>query len=390
MPLRYYQQEASDKGLEYFFDKKAKKPVLEIIPTAGGKSHIFADIATKLDAPLVIFQPTAEILEQNYDKLLHAGAMGMTRYSASCGQRDIGNITLATIGSVWKKPEYFKHFKYIIIDECHLFSAKPSMYRSFFDAVGGKMIGFSATPWRQSTDGWGGTTQKFLTRTNPRIFSKVIHVTQIRDLIEQGYLSKTEYFSVKRLDRTKIKLNSTGGDYDEQSEREYYDKINYSQHIQQVINRLLERGKTSIICFTKFIRESKELSEFIGSRACYVSGEMDLHERTNNIKEFRDGNKNVLFNVGVTKLGFDYPQLQVMVDTVPTRSLTTWMQKVGRVLRTHPEKELGWVIDMGGNMDVFGKVEDIDILQLGVKNEWVASSNGRQLTNIYYNEISSL
>ncbi len=396
MSLRYYQQEASDKGLEYFFDRKQKKPVIEIIPTAGGKSHVLADIASKLDAPLVIFQPSREILLQNLQKIQNAGMPNATVYSASCGEKEISNVTLAMIGSIWDKggsdreiKEAFKMFKYIIVDECHLFSAKPSMYRSFFDAVGEKMIGFTATPWRQSTDGFGGTQMKFLTRTNPRVFSKVIHVTQIKELEEQGYLAKTEYYPVNGFDRSKIRLNSTGADFDEVSERQYYDAINYDKRILQVIERLLDIGKTSIICFTKFVKESKYLAEKLGNRACYVSGEMSIPERTRNLSMFKNEDRNVLFNVGVTKLGYDDPRLQVMVDTSPTRSLTTWMQKVGRVKRIHPDKETGWVVDLCNNLNVFGKVEDMDIVEDG-KNQWVVMSKGRQLTNIYYDQIASL
>jgi hypothetical protein len=88
------------------------------MPTGSGKSLIIASIAEQIDAPLIVFQPTKEILEQNYNKMMDYGIMGVTIYSASMRQKQIGNITLATIGSVYKKPEDFKSFKYVIVDEC--------------------------------------------------------------------------------------------------------------------------------------------------------------------------------------------------------------------------------------------------------------------------------
>jgi len=211
--LRPYQQQAVDAGKKYFFDKSQKKPVLMILPTGSGKSLVLSNIAQELDAPLIIFQPTREILEQNYNKLMDYGVYGVTIYSASMNQKEIGNITLATIGSVYRKPEDFKMFKYIIIDECQTVNAKGGMYKTFIDAVGEKLIGLSATPIRSVTDGYGGTILKFLTRTNPRVFSHVIHVTQTQELSDQGYFAKTEYFPINGFTRSEIKLNSTGADY---------------------------------------------------------------------------------------------------------------------------------------------------------------------------------
>jgi len=99
--LRDYQQEAVTAAKKYLLDKNAKKPVLIIMPTGSGKSLIIASIVEQIDAPLIVFQPTKEILEQNYNKMMDYGIMGVTIYSASCGKKEIGNITLATIGSVY-------------------------------------------------------------------------------------------------------------------------------------------------------------------------------------------------------------------------------------------------------------------------------------------------
>ena len=205
--LRPYQQKAVDAGVAYFKDKLQKKPVLMILPTAAGKSLILAEIARTVDAPLIVFQPSREILMQNYNKMMDYQIQGVTIYSASCNKKEIGNITLATIGSVYKHPDFFRQFKYVLIDECDVASAKGGMYKTFIDVVGEKILGVTATGFRMSVDGYGGTILKFLTRTNPRIFSRVIHVTQTGDLSQQGYLSPTEYFQINGFNRSEIKLN---------------------------------------------------------------------------------------------------------------------------------------------------------------------------------------
>jgi len=385
--LRPYQQQAVDAGVAYFKDKSQKKPVLMVLPTAAGKSLVLSEIARTVDAPLIVFQPTREILIQNYNKMMDYQIQGVTIYSASMKQKKIGNITLATIGSVYKKPEDFQMFKYIIIDECDVVSAKGGMYKKFIDAVGEKLIGLTATPYRMSTDGYGGTIMKFLTRTNPRVFSRVIHVTQVKDLYTQGYLAKTEYFSINGFTRSEIKLNSTGADYDEPSERAYYDKTSFDKRLIKVVSRLVEIKATPILVFVKFVREAEELAKSLGDIASFVHGEMDTKERDKRGKAYKDGTIKVMVNVGIFSVGYDHPQIQAVVYGRPTRSLRLWYQFGGRGLRIHPNKEKVMIIDLCGNYEIFGKIEDLQLVERGGDNLWCVMSKGRQLTNVYLDQI---
>jgi DNA repair protein RadD len=383
--LREYQEQAVSAAKRYLLDKNAKKPVLIVMPTGSGKSLIISSIAEQIDAPLIVFQPTKEILEQNYHKMMDYGIMGVTIYSASMNRKEIGNITLATIGSVYKKPEDFKHFKYIIMDEAHLCNAKGGMYKDFFSVVGSKLIGLTATPYRLAHNSFGSTL-RFLTRTNPRVFSKVIHVTQTRDLSQLGYFCKTEYYQIKGFNRSEIKLNSTGADYQEESEKAYYTKHEFNKSVLDVVRRLLKAGKTRILVFTKFVSEAQTLAEDLGDIAAMVNGEMKAKERDAIIKGFRSGAIKVVANVGVLTVGFDYPELECVLIARPTRSLTLYYQMMGRAVRPHPNKESAWVIDMCGNYEIFGKMEDMRLVEYN-DNLWTVVSNGRKLTNVYLDEI---
>ena len=86
---------------------------------------------------MLILCPNKEILEQNYGKLKMYGIFDIGIYSASMGSKTIDKFTYATIGSIYKKPELFKDFKHIIIDECHFVNMKKSgtMYHKFFKAI---------------------------------------------------------------------------------------------------------------------------------------------------------------------------------------------------------------------------------------------------------------
>ena len=114
--LRPYQQEAVDAALA---DLNKWRPALIVAPTGCGKSLIIAWLLEKLEWHTIVFQPSKEILEQNYEKFVSFyGDSDVWIYSASMGTKEIAKVTFATIGSVKNKMEDFKHFDNVIIDEC--------------------------------------------------------------------------------------------------------------------------------------------------------------------------------------------------------------------------------------------------------------------------------
>lgn len=112
--LRDYQQEASDATIR-FFRCSGNENGLLVLPTGAGKSLVIADIAHRLDGNVLVFQPSKEILEQNYAKLKSYGVEDCSIYSASFNSKEIDRITFATIGSVKSHMEDFNHFRYIIV-----------------------------------------------------------------------------------------------------------------------------------------------------------------------------------------------------------------------------------------------------------------------------------
>ena len=105
--LRYYQQEASDAGYKFLTDKKGKQNGFMVLSTAAGKSLIVADLSNRLDGNVLVLQPSKELLEQNYQKYLSYGN-DATIYSASFKRKEIGKVTFATIGSIYKNQNYLK------------------------------------------------------------------------------------------------------------------------------------------------------------------------------------------------------------------------------------------------------------------------------------------
>ena len=122
------------------------------LPTGSGKSIVIAEIANALNQDILILQPTKEILEQNKKKLMaYVDRKDIGVFSASMGEKEIRKYTFATIGSVYKVPERFAHFRLVLLDECHLLNPKAtgSMFGRFLAGMNNpKVVGLTATPYR--------------------------------------------------------------------------------------------------------------------------------------------------------------------------------------------------------------------------------------------------
>lgn len=394
--LRDYQQQSSDAAVRFFSDPNSSKHNgLIILPTGAGKSLVIADIASKIDEPLLVLQPSKEILEQNHAKLMSYGVWDCSIYSASLNRKEINRITFATIGSVMAHLDDFNVFHKILIDECHLVNPRGGQYKEFIEAVEGRqVIGLTATPYRlgQTIDPKTigspfpkyGSILKFLTRTRPRVFDSVLYYCQVKTLLERGYLARLRYFDMNRIDIDNVKLNSTGADYDDKSLFKEFERVSFYEYTLSIINRVLHpkdgKRRNGILVFCRFVEDAERLADELCGFCEVVSGATPKKEREAILERFKSGETEVIANVGVLSTGFDFPALDTIILARPTMSLALFYQMVGRAIRPYPGKD-GWVIDLCGSVTKFGKVEDlwIDPCENG---KWVITSNGKQLTNI--------
>lgn len=377
---RPYQQEAIDAAIQ-FFQGKTKKHAIEILPTGSGKSVVIANITAALEGRSLIFQPSKEILEQNFAKYISYGYRAAV-YSASAGQKRIDKVTFATIGSVAKKRHLFSEFNNIIVDECHLVNSKGGMYNDFirsFDKV--KVLGLTATPYRL-VSGVGGAELKFLTRTSPRIFSDVLYYIQNDYLFNQGYLAKLEYFKFDLVDRNMLRVNTSGSDFTEASLKAYYKRIDMPKKTAYYANRLLTKRK-NLLVFCSLISEAMEVVHLTDG-AVLLTGETPKADRERILRQFKSGQIKCVVNVGVLTTGFDYPELEAVLIARSTMSLAIYYQIIGRAMRPHPDKVSAWIVDLGGNIDFFGKIETMRIERTPDKGLYYIQNNGKQLTNVMF------
>jgi DNA repair protein RadD len=394
--LRYYQEEAVSKAL--WACNKFEDNSLIVLPTAAGKSLVSAGIADRLNKEILILQPSKEILEQNMKKLgqyVPQDEIGV--YSASFKRKDINKFTFATIQSVYKVPELFKHIGQVIVDECDLVNNKNAsgMFTSFLREIGKpSMLGLTATPYRLTpsysrTDDGGlisTTSLKLINRTNPRMWNRIIYNINNRELTAKGYLSPIIYSSRTVIDQKKIPTNKGMTDFN----LEAFTKL-LSRHEQQILESIsaAKEHRKAILVFCSSLDQAERMSNSIKDSA-FISGKTPMKERDRLIKDFREGRTQVMFNVGVLTVGFDYPELDCIYLLRPTRSLRLYYQMLGRGVRIAEGKKNCVVIDYSGTYDNLGAVEDI-ILDKNEKKLWelYANNEPRHAVPLFSWEISS-
>ena len=380
---RPYQAEAIKKGIDFFHEKKDYN-AFQILPTGSGKSIVIANVAMGLPGKTLVFQPSKEILTQNYNKFTSYGYRAGI-YSASAGHKFIDKLTFATIGSVAKKPHLFKDVKHIIVDECDLVNAKGGMYHDFIKSINGaKVLGLTATPYRL-TSGFDGAMLKFINRTNPRIFNKCIYYIQNDILFDAGHLAPLQYYNFNVIDRTMLQTNTSGTDFTDASLKSYYRKIKMPEITVNYGIRILAKRNNCLI-FCSLIDEANQVSKGIPG-SVVITGETEPATRDRILAQFKSGAIRCVINVGVLTVGFDYPELESVLIARSTMSLRLYYQIIGRVMRPFTyldgSKKVGWVVDLGGNIPFFGKIETMKIKEdnKGKLSIW---NNNRQLTNVTF------
>lgn len=359
MKIKYtpfdFQEKAIVKGLEVLTDSKGRDEVL-VAATAAGKSIIIAEIANRLpkDGNILVIQPNKELLEQNVEKISTLGIVPAI-YSASLKQKNIGRVTYATPQSITVEAFKEANIKYMLYDECDKFSQGSSRLKGIKKALKIKScLGLTASPIYLKSS-MGGSQLKIMTRVMDKFFKDICHVIQIQEMIEAKRWSKIVY-QEHEFDKTGLIINTNGSEYTEKSIIENFTEANNDVKIQSILDTIPK--DESVLIYVPSIALVEEMQTKIKGSVC-VHSKTPPKERTEIINGFKSGKYKVLINALILVEGFDYPNLRHIIDAYPTRSARIYMQKLGRLVRIHKDKPFGTYHDIAGNIDSFGKVEDI-------------------------------
>ena len=394
--LRLNQTAPIQKAIEYFNEKKPK-PSLIVLPTAWGKSILTAYVALNCNDRLLVLQPSKELLEQNirkYYALCDGFALNAGIYSASFGRKEIARITYATIGSIKNLGERFKEmgFTKVLIDEAHLYprEADSMLGRFLKDSGITHVLGITATPVKlqQNYDQDGGTFSKLVMLTSRskkgNFFKEIIHVGQVREMVELGFWSKLRY-EASDFDSSLLVYNTSKSEFTEDSVLRAYNANGGAQGIIEALDNHTDRRH--ILVFCPSVQDAIDLSaRYAGSAVIY--GDMKPAERATIINGFKAGKIRVIFNVRVLSTGFDYTGIDCIILGISTASIALYYQIIGRATRIDKDKEDALIIDLGGNVSRFGRVEDITFEKGKI---WrMFGSGGRLLSGIPITDIGKV
>ena len=407
--LRPYQVEAVNKMM-WGLDLAGNDIVC--MAQGSGKSLVIADFANRIKRPILILQPSKELLKQNVEKMeafVSRDEIGI--FSASLNEKTIKQFTFGTIQSVYKHPELFQDFNVAIVDECDLINPKKlsGMYNKFFkQAHIAKVFGLTGTPFRQDTyyaeppEGWASwkmrswknykniesiTTTKMINRYKEHFWDRMLYVLNTHELMEQNHLTPLNYIDKELIPHEEIPVNISKSDFD----LEAYDSLiqDKEEKLVQGIQTAVNTHK-SIIVYCASIDQAERFAKTF-PKARVVSSETPIKERDRSVSEFRKGDVKMLFNVSLFTIGFDHPNLDCIILVRPTRSLRLHLQILGRGTRNSDGKDKCDVIDFAGNVKALGKLEEIKVEK--VNGLWDVTSpsypNGFHMKELYRYKIVS-
>ena len=170
--LRVHQKDATPNVVNYLRKHKGKKNPIVALPTGAGKSYCIADFvrwAHRNHKKTLVLSHVWEIISQNAASIEKLTGLEVGIFSAKANRYEIKPITAGSIQSIYRKPELFQQFDYIIVDECHRVSYdETSMYRKLAAVLNCPWIGYTATYYRLGTG--------FIFGSEPEhLFDDVVH-----------------------------------------------------------------------------------------------------------------------------------------------------------------------------------------------------------------------
>lgn len=319
-----------------------------MLPTGGGKTALTASMiysAAKKGMTALFIVHRRELIIQSakaFDK------QGIDFGIISSGFIPEPNkpVQIASIQTLSRRLNSLNSLPNLVVwDECHHLCAKnwTSIFKHFEKSFS---IGLTATPYRLDGKGLKDYFQKMITGPSTR------------DLMNDGFLSDYKLFAPpSQLDLSSV--HTAMGDYVNKEIAAQVDKPKFTG---DAINEYKKHslGKRAVV-FCVNIEHSKHVAQefnIAGIPAEHVDGGDDKIFRSGALERFSSGQTKILCNVDLFGEGFDLPSIETAILLRPTKSLSLYLQQVGRSLRIADNKPYALVIDHVRNWEYHGLPDD--------------------------------
>lgn len=353
--LREYQQNSK---LAIYTEWKRHNAVMFQMPTGTGKTRLFVSIIKDIHnwskqnkeiQRILVLAHREELIDQISENLgprygIAHGIIKSGRESEPRYPVQVASVqTLVRRLDEWKK----KKFNFIIIDEAH--HSVADTYRTIINCFpDSKILGVTATPYRLSGSGFR------------HIYGTLVISESIKSFIEKGYLSDYKYYSISPDSQTQHAIDNISdfdisGDY---SEKAMLAICNTESVRANIVDSYLKYapGKKGIIYTINRKHNSQVCKAFedAGIIAEAIDSKTSAIERKRIVTRFKNGDIQILCNVNIFSEGFDCPDVEFIQLARPTKSLSMYLQQVGRGFRIHPDKDSVIILDNVGTYNRFG------------------------------------
>ncbi len=349
LKLYPYQEADINTLFERMAQSSGKKRLLYQLPTGGGKTTIFSEIAKRFiqqyNQKVVILTHRQELCNQTSVRLKTFGVKNKAIVSTvkQLSKREAYSCFVAMVETLKNRIKdgiiSTDEIGLVIIDEAH--------HNSFHKLLGkfsnATILGVTATPFSSDIN--------LPMRKN---YDELIVGESIESLIQQGYLAKPVSW------RYDVELNSlkTGihGDFTVSTSDELYSSPAMLELLLHAYEEHSKNKKTLI--FNNGIFTSKAVCHYF-EEAGYAIKHLDNYTSTTNraeiLKWFKKTKGAILTSVSILTTGFDEPSIQTIILNRATTSITLYHQMIGRGSRRLPQKKTFNIIDLGNNTDRFGE-----------------------------------
>ncbi len=170
------------------------------------------------------------------------------------------------------------------------------------------------------------------------MFDKIVYSYDIADGIKDGYLCELDAVRVKT-DLSLDNVRTTGGEF---NARDLSNEVDIPERNQLIVDSYEKyaNGRQGIF-FCVDIKHSLHLAEKFKEQgiscSAVSSDEEATGDRSQTVKNFKEGKIQVLTNVGILTTGFDHRNVGVVGNCSPTKSLSKYLQCIGRGTRLKDE-----------------------------------------------------
>lgn len=353
--LREYQVVNKRKIYEAWHE--GKRSIMLQMPTGTGKTRLFVSIvkdfhlwgaSNKRAVKVLLLAHRKELIDQISENVSKKYGLAHGLIVSNGLEERRFPVQVGSVPTLSRRLERWsnKEFDIIIIDEAH--HVKAESYRKIIDQYpAARILGVTATPYRLSGAGF-----------HPE-FDCLIQSQPVEQFIEEGYLSNYEYYSIKPDSRLQMEIDNIAigfdGDY---SEADLSDCLDKDRIRAKIVDTYMQfaKGKKGLVYTINRAHNENVCQAFIerGVKAVAIDGMTPKELRDKLVEDFREGRVDVMCNVNIFSEGFDCPDAEFVQLARPTKSLSMYLQQVGRALRPAEGKSAALILDNVGLFNRFG------------------------------------